>query len=102
MIALREYEEASRHTYDMVDDILEGHQQMNAIKLERLPRLVAYFDPIHWQETNPQHHLCIYKLNQEQLKDWGETATEVRKKIMKKSENYTIFSEKPDQVKDES
>ena len=86
----------------MVDDILEGHQQMNSIKLERLPRLVAYYDPIHWQETNPQHHLCIYKLNQEQLKDWGETATKVRKKIMKKSENYTTFSEKPDQVKDES
>ena len=36
------------------------------------------------------------------MKDWGETATEIRKKIMKKSENYTIFSEKPVQVKDES
>jgi len=36
------------------------------------------------------------------MKDWVETATEIRKKIMKKSENYTIFSEKPVQVKDES
>ena len=102
MIALREYKDASQHTYDMIDDILEGHQQMNAIKLERLPRLVAYFDLIHCQETNPQHHLYIYKLNQVQLKDWSETATEFWKKIMKKSENYAIFSEKPMQVKDES
>ena len=37
VIALREYEQASQHTYDMVDDILDGHQQMNAIKLDRLP-----------------------------------------------------------------
>ena len=93
MIALREYEEASQHTYDMVDDIFEGHKQMNAIKLEGLPPLITYFDPVHWQETHPQHHLYIYKLNQEQLKDWGEEATEVRKKIMKKSENYSMFSE---------
>ena len=49
----------------MVDDIFEGHKQMNAIKLEGLPQLITYFDPVHWQETHPQHYLCIYKLNQE-------------------------------------
>ena len=53
MIALRGYEEASQHTYDMIDDVMEGHKQMNAIKLEGLPQLVTYFDPIKWQETNP-------------------------------------------------
>ena len=37
VIALREYEEASRNTYDMVDDMIEGHKQMNAMKLEGLP-----------------------------------------------------------------
>ena len=37
VIALREYEEASQHTYDMVDDITEGHKHMNTIKLGGLP-----------------------------------------------------------------
>ena len=34
VIALREYEEASKHVYNMVDDILQGHEKMEAIKPE--------------------------------------------------------------------
>lgn len=100
VIDLRDYQEASINTFKMVDDIKECLDQMHAVKMEGLPQLVTYFDPIHWQATNPQHHLCIYKLNQEQLKDWGEIATEVRKKIMKKAQNHQEYSEPKPIIKD--
>ena len=45
-----------------------------------------------WQATHPQHHLCIYKLNQEQLKEWGEEATEIRQKINRKAETFEFYS----------
>ena len=39
VIALREYEEASKHVFNMVEDILEGHEKMAAIKPDGLPPL---------------------------------------------------------------
>ena len=53
VIALREYEEASKHVYSMVDDILDAHEKMAAIKPEGLPPLISHFDPMKWQATNP-------------------------------------------------
>ena len=74
--------------FGMVDDVLYGKQQMAGIKLEGLPPLWTHFDPIRWQAQNPQYHPEVYKLNPEQLKYWGEEATEIRKKIIKKAEIY--------------
>ena len=39
------------------------------------------------------HHLCVYKLNPEQLKDWGAVATAIWEEIIKKAENHKMFSE---------
>ena len=89
------------HIYWMVDDILYGKQQMAAIKLEGLPQLCSHFDPIRWQEQNKHPHLSVWKLNEEQLKDWGEVATDIRKNINKKSENYKFYSEQEDDDEDE-
>ena len=85
------------HIYKMVDDIMYGKQQMAAIKLEGLPQLCAHFDPIKWQEQNKHPHLSVWKLNEEQLKDWGEVATEIRKSVNRKAENYKIHSEPVDE-----
>ena len=71
---------------------------MAAIKLDGLPQLSSYFDPIRWQEQNPQPHLCVYKLNEEQLKDWGALATTIRKGISQKAENYMEYSEPAEEV----
>ena len=48
VIALRDYKDASTNTYAMIEDIQEGHEQMAAIKLEGLPKLIAHFDPVKW------------------------------------------------------
>ena len=48
VIALRDYKDASATIYPMIDDIKEGHDQMSAIKLEGLPKLITYFDPVKW------------------------------------------------------
>ena len=77
----------------MADDILYGQQKMAAIKLEGLPQLCAHFDPIKWQAQNPQPHLAVYKLNAEQIKEWGAVATTIRKKIDQKAANYRYFNE---------
>ena len=37
-------------------------------------------------------HPEVYKLNQEQLREWGEMTTTIRRKIEKKAENYILFS----------
>ena len=97
VIDLRDYKEQSMHIYKMVDDIMYGKQQMAAIKLEGLPQLCAHFDPIKWQEQNKHPHLSVWKLNEEQLKDWGEVATEIRKSVNRKAENYKIHSEPADE-----
>ena len=98
VIALRDFEELAPHIYKMADDILYGQQHMAAIQLEGLPQLCSFFDPIKWQEQNPHPHLCVFKLNVEQLKDWGEVATEIRKSINKKAENYKLFSEPAEEI----
>jgi tRNA A37 threonylcarbamoyladenosine biosynthesis protein TsaE len=67
---------------------------MASIKLDTVPHLCTYFDPIKWPEQNPMVHPEVYKLNPAQLKMWGEEATEIRKKIIKKSEWYKLYSEK--------
>ena len=43
----------------------------------------------------------MYKLNPEQLKYWGEIATEVRKKIIKKAELYKEYRGQVVEVEDE-
>ena len=53
VIALRDYEEGSKHIFSMVEDILAGHEKMEAIKPEGLPPLITHFDPIRWQATHP-------------------------------------------------
>jgi len=63
-----------------------------------LPQLCAFFDPIRWQEQNPHPHLSVWKLNAEQLKDWGEVATDIRKSINKKAENYKFYSEPAEEI----
>ena len=77
----------------MVDDILYGQQKMAKIKLDGLPQLRAHFDPIKWQALNPQPHLAVYKLNAEQIKEWGAVATTIRKKIDQKAANYRYYNE---------
>ena len=77
----------------MADDILYGQQKMAAIKLDGLPQLLAHFDPIKWQEQNSQPHWAVYKLNTEQIKDWGAVATAIRKSIDRKAANYKYYSE---------
>ena len=79
---------------------MAGHEKMEAIKPEGLPPLISQFDPIKWQATNPQHHLCIYKLNQDQLKEWGEEATEIRQKISRKAETYEFYSKPKTKVEE--
>ena len=59
---------------------------MNDLELEQLLAFEPGFDPIKWQESNPTYHLCIFKLNPEQLKAWGEEATDIRKKIEAKAQ----------------
>ena len=54
--------------------------------------LLTHFDPVRWQARNPQPHWAVYKLNQEQLKDWGEVVTEIMKKINMKAETYKFYS----------
>ena len=43
----------------------------------------------------------MYKLNEAQLEDWGQVATEIRKKIVQKSENYQEYAEVVENVDDE-
>ena len=93
VIDLQDYEEQANHVHSMADDILYGKQQMAAIKLDGLPQLCAHFDPIKWQEQNPQPHWAVYKLNAEQIKDWGAVATTIRKNINKKAANYRYFND---------
>jgi len=50
VISLSDYKELSTHVYPMADDIKYVKQKMAKIKLEGLPQLCAYFDPIRWQE----------------------------------------------------
>ena len=66
---------------------------MAAIKLDGLPQLCAHFDPIKWQKQNSQPHWVVYKLNTEQIKDWGAVATTIRKNIDKKAANYRYYNE---------
>ena len=49
----------------MGDDIKYVKQKMAAIKLDGLPHLRSYFDPIRWQEQNSHPHYEVYKLNPE-------------------------------------
>ena len=53
VISLRDYKQMATHVYSMVDDIKYVKQKMAAIKLDGLPQLCSYFDPIRWQEQNP-------------------------------------------------
>ena len=92
VVALKEFEEGSTRCYKLTDDILEGLKEMEEIELTDLSMLLTHFDPIRWQAQNPHPHLCVYKLNPEQLKDWGEVVTEIRQKIVKKAENYKLYS----------
>ena len=82
----------------MSDDLIYGHQQMAAIEVDGLPQLCAFFDPIRWQEQNPHPHLCVFKLNVAQLKDWGAVATDIRKKINQKAANHEYYSEPAKEV----
>ena len=91
VISLRDYKQMATHVHSMADDIKYVKQKMAAVKLDGLPQLCAYFDPIRWQEQNPQPHYEVYKLNHEQLKDWAEEATKIRKNILKKSELYELY-----------
>jgi transposase len=43
-------------------------------------------------------HPEVYKLNEAQLKLWGEVATKIRKNIIKKSELYNLYSKKIPEV----
>ena len=61
---------------------------MEEISLHAKPRLHVHFDPNKWQATNPMHHPTVFQLNQEQLKGWAEEATDIRRKILLKAENY--------------
>ena len=79
----------------MTDDVLEGLAEMEDIELSDLSMLLTYFDPVRWQAQNPQPHWCVYKLNAEQLKDWGAVVTEIRKKIVEKAAQYKQYSEPP-------
>ena len=74
---------------------------MEEINLHARPRLHVHFDPNKWQATNPMHHPTVYQLNQEQLKGWAEEATEIRRKILLKAENYDRIMQtpKPESVK---
>ena len=92
MVSLSYFREDRQNIYDLGADINDCLQQFNKIPLESVPRLMAHFDPLKWQATNPMQHPEVYKLNQEQLREWGEIATTIRKKIEKKAENYIIFS----------
>jgi hypothetical protein len=71
---------------------------MARIKLDTVPHLCTYFDPIKWPEQNPMVHPEVYKLNEAQLKLWGEVATKIRKNIIKKSELYNLYSKKIPEV----
>ena len=53
------------HVYSMADDIKYVKQKMAAIKLDGIPQLRSYFDPIRWQEQNSHPHYEVYKLNPE-------------------------------------
>ena len=48
VIDLRDYKDASGQTFKMIDDIKQCHEDMLAVKLEGLPRLITHFDPITW------------------------------------------------------
>ena len=61
---------------------------MDDIDLDSKPRLQVYFDPNKWVGDNPMQHPSVYQLNEEQLRAWAEDATDIRRKIMKKAENY--------------
>lgn len=44
----------------------------------------------------------MYKLNPEQLQDWAEEATKIRKKIVKKAELYEVYRwPRAEEVEDE-
>jgi len=47
---------------------------------------------------NSHPHLCVFKLNVDQLKDWGEVSTDIRKRIVQKSENYIAYAEPAKEV----
>ena len=72
----------------MPEDIQDAIKQMDEIDLNTRPRLHVHFDPIKWLATNPMQNPTVYQLNQDQLKGWGEEATEIRRKILLKAENY--------------
>ena len=88
VVALTDFEEGDVAVYKMPKDIQDAIKQMDEIDLNTRPRLHVHFDPIKWLATNPMQHPTVYQLNQDQLKGWGEEATEIRRKILLKAENY--------------
>ena len=94
VVALREFKDGDCRNFELAKDMIDSFHQLDEIDEEALPQLGVHFDPIKWQETNQQYHLCVYKLNEDQLKMWGEEVTEIRQKIMKKAHLYDHYAKK--------
>ena len=62
---------------------------MAEIDISTVPRLQARFDPLVWPRDNPLHHPAVYSLDRDQLKVWGEEATEVRQSWRRWEEEVT-------------
>ena len=60
VIALSQYESHSTNAYDMAPDIIAEHQAMADIAADDLPTIPAYFDPMAFQEANPELKLISY------------------------------------------
>ena len=60
VISMQEWETHSTRAYDLGADIIFELQQMAEINAEELPRLEAAFDPITFQEANPEPKIEAY------------------------------------------
>ena len=59
---------------------------MNEVELSSVPQLCTQFDPKKWEADNSHPHISVWKLNTEQLKDWGKVVSQIRKEILEKAE----------------
>ena len=75
---MQDWEPKSTRTWDMGPDIVAELEEMAGVDEDLLTVLEPHFDPIAFQEANQNPQLGAYKLQEDELRDLGITATRIR------------------------
>ena len=78
VISMQEEPAQAARVWDLGPDIVTELQQMADLDEDILEVLEPHFDPIAFQEANQNPQLGAYKLQEDELRDLGITATRIR------------------------